>query len=232
VRKITVLLVLALLFPILLHAECRTYINLGANYSTFRTQEGESKPGLSVGIGRRYYAPYNSKSFLGGELSFNEEKILVENITWPMGEYRHFSGVITGDYDIDLNYFDISLYLGYRLKILKSSDLEFSVGPSLSIPVDNNTKRTVTKEEFFEQEISDYDYDYYHYDADPGPTLIPFMERGMDPNAGINMKITLCWNYLHFTLDHFRALTTTKKIIGLTLFDKIDWMSLLIGISF
>jgi len=215
-----------------MNAESRTYLKLGANYSTFRTQEGESKPGLSFGIGRRYYAPYNSKSFLGGELSFNEERILIEDRTWPMGEYRHFSGVITGDFDIDLSYTDITIYLGYSIKILKSLDLEFSIGPSLSIPVENNTKRTVTKQEFFEQEISDYDYDFYHYDSDPGPTLIPFMVRGMDLNAGIIIKTALHWKCLDLSLNYFRVLSEPKNLIGLTLFDEIDRLSLSVGVDF
>ncbi|MGH7491948.1 MAG: hypothetical protein ACREOO_06095 [bacterium] len=226
------LFVSTILMPLSLFAQPSKYLKLGVNYSSFRTEGGKSEPGLTLGFGKKHNPIQDFDGFWGFELGYARERILLEDKTWPTSFFPPYSGVVNGGFEVSLSYFDLSLYLGYLLKAKKIVSLEFFVGPSLSIPVGNGTKETGSKIIYLDpEEIAGYDFDYYHYDADPGEGL-PFIERGMNLKTSMIVGAKLHWRNFHLSLNYFRAFNKTEGIISLTLFDKIDRLSLSGGVDF
>lgn len=227
------LFVTGMFTPLSLFSQPSRYVKLGVNYSSFRTEGGKSKPGLNLGFGKKYYPIQNFDGFWGFELGYARERILLEDKTWPTSFDPPYSGVVIGGFEISLSYLDLSLYLGYLLNATKMVDLEFFIGPSLSIPVGNSTKGTGSKTMYLDpEEISDYEFDFYFYDADPGEPLLPFIERGMNAIKSMVIGTKLHWRRIHLSLSYSRAFSKTEGIISLTLFDKIDRLSLSVGLDF
>jgi len=222
-----------LLTPLLLFAQPTKYVKLGINYASLRTEGGKSEAGLNLGFGKKYYPIEKFNGFWGLELGYAQERVLIKDKTWPTSFHPPYSGVVIGGFEISLSYLDLSLYLGYLLNATKTVDLEFFVGPSLSIPVGNNTKGTGSKTIYLDpEEFCDYEFDFYFYDADPGEPLLPFIERGMNAVTNIIIGTKLHWRRVHLSLSYSRAFNKTEGIISLTLFDKIDRLSLSAGIDF
>lgn len=227
------LLISAFLFPLALFAQPSKYVKLGVNYSSFRTEGGKSKPGLTFGVGKNCYPIQNFRGSWGIEVGYTKEKILLEHKTWPTNFFPPYSGVVNGGFEVSLSYLDLSMYLGYFLNAQKAVNFEVFVGPSLSLPVGNSTKGTDSEIIYLApDEISRFDFDFYHYDADPGPALLPFMERGMNLNTSMIVGTKLHWKHVHLSLSYSRAISKTEGIISLTLFDKIDRFSVSVGIDF
>lgn len=226
------LLSAAFLCPAMLFAQPSNYLKLGVNYSSLRTEGGKSEPGLTLGFGKNYYPIRNFRGLLGFEVGYAREKILLEDKTWPTSFFPPYSGVVKGGFEISLSYLDLSLLLGYLLNAGKTVDFEFFVGPSLSLPVGNSTKGTGSETIYLApEEISRFDFDFYHYDADPGPALLPFIERGMNLKTSMIVGTKLYWKRVHLSLSYSRAISKTEGIISLTLFDKIDRFSVTVGID-
>jgi hypothetical protein len=197
-----------------LSAQHSKYLKVGVNYASFRTEGGKSQPGLSFGFGKKYYPLQNFGGHWGFELGYAREKILLEDKTWPTSFFPPYSGVEKGGFNISLGYLDLSLHIGYLLNVKKMVGLEFYIGPSLSIPIDNNTKVTGSETIYLDpKEISDDDFDFKRYDADPGPALLPFIERGMNFNTNMIVGTALHWKYIHLSLSYSGRLAKPKVLL-------------------
>jgi len=81
-KHIIFLLLIIILMPVSIKAKTNTYIKVGANISSFRTEEGKSEPGLCFGIGKEFYPFRKFNGFFGFGLDYQQKKFILENRTW------------------------------------------------------------------------------------------------------------------------------------------------------
>jgi hypothetical protein len=63
-KKIIFFLFMIFLLPVALQAQSPTYIKLGVNFSSFRIEEGKSKPGICLAIGKDFYPLHSFNGFI------------------------------------------------------------------------------------------------------------------------------------------------------------------------
>ena len=224
VRKITVLFVLASFFLILLHAESRTYIDFGANYSTFRTEKGESKPGFSAGICRKFYPIRSFHGFLSFGADYRQKKYLLENRTWRSGpDYDIYMwNIEKAEIEVNILFLEFPLSAGYTYYINNRLHTNISTGYIFSIPIKNNTmitnQRTVP---LSAEEKKAYNYDY-----------VPLDENYTTFSHNIRLGASVSYKRFELILNYIRALSVTEGICGLSIRDKIDSIEILVAFIF
>lgn len=201
------------LIPFPTKAKSPTYIKFGANISSFRMEEGKSKPGICFGLGKKFYPSQVFNGYIGFELFYARKKVNLENRTWPSGIYPEFSDVVIGDIKFDISYLEVPVRIGYSLQVKKELlFLQFFTGFSISIPFKNHTDGEIKEIIFLNpEEKGKYKFDYTRWEE-------------VTTSKSRNIQIGFNFVFKPFALNfvYSKALTNTEGFTDLIIRDKID----------
>lgn len=210
------IIALYLLIPFSIEAKSPTYVKLGMNISSFRNEEGQSKPGICFGLGKEFYPIRSFDGFFGIGVDYQRRKVVLKNRTWKSNIFIDDSDIESANIDVDVSYLDIPLKLGYSIGVRKSLILNIYTGCSISIPVKNHTViSNQTTLPLGPDERRGYRYDYLIVD-----------ENVIIPSTNLYFGIILKYNRYLLNINLIKAISKTEGFTSLNVEDKLDCFEL------
>jgi hypothetical protein len=217
-----------------LFARPSRYFKLGLNYSSFRTDEEKSQPGIIFGCGKDFYPIRSFNGFYGFEVGYSGKRLTLENKDWPTHFDTIFTDVSVGDLRVSLGYLEILLRMGYMLRISCGTDLIFYVGPSLLLPVYNGSN--IREKRIFalsREQMEKYKFDYCRvYLDEEGRPYLPFTDPEIPIGRNLNFGFRLNWKKIFLDFSYCRASNATRAFESLSVKDKLDSFQSSIGVAF
>ena len=219
------LIIFSIIFltPPSLFAQPTKHVKLGVNYSTFRNEEGKSKPGLTVGLGKDFYPIRSFDGFFGFELSYIRKKVTLENKTTPTNIDPKDSDVVIEDIKADIAYIDIPFKVGYT-PIGRNGKCSFHVfgGFTISLPIKNHTVLKEKKIIFLEpDERGKYQFDY---------VIGGYEGTNISTNLLLGTRFT--YEPLALTISYSRAQNNARGFTNLSVKDRIDSFYMVLAYAF
>ena len=156
IRRLLLVFIFSAFFSLNLSAQKTFGIKGGVNFSDFYDHpESEFITGLEVGIFNDFFI---GKSFiLSLGLNYSEEGAKVNNIVVYSGDSYH-----KGDLKAKRSYFEIPLYIGYKIMLSSSFDMKPNIGLNYTIGyfTDNSEFSNLNI-------INEDEYDLIYYSDDP-----------------------------------------------------------------
>lgn len=214
--------IIIFLLPCLSDAQSPTYLKVGINHSSFRTEGGKGQIGSYIGIGKEYYPIKTFNGFLGIDLTNIRKKIDVVNKSWPAGFDPTDSDVVIGDIHISIEYLEIPIKAGYSIPINDRSSLSFFTGYAISIPIKNHTSGKQNEIiHLSPDERGKYIFDYVRWDD-------------VKINTSRNFQFGARFVYKPIVLEasYSRALQKTEGFSILIIRDKLDSYQVAVGYTF
>lgn len=174
-KKLIICLFVSTLFtPLSLFAQPSNYFKLGANYSYLRTEGGNSRPGLTLGVGKGFYPSRSFDGFLGFEVDYSIKKLKLKNKTWPGGLDPEHSNARLGDIPLDRSYLEFHLRLGYSFSLSQNkATIGLFAGPLLSFPLKYSSRFLADSTVFLEpEEQGKYQFDYVRCDSEGADEIL------------------------------------------------------------
>ncbi len=211
-KQIIPLLIIIFILPISVKAKSLTYIKIGANFSSFRKEEGRNEPGLCFGAGKEFYPIRSFNGFFDLGIDFKRKKYILENRTWQSDPYYNISDIEMGDINVNILYAELPINVGYSIVINNQFVSNIYTGYSLSIPIKNHTKISDKKTiPLGPDERKTYNFDY-----------IPLDENYTIPSTNFILGARLSFKRLAIITSYARALSVTEGVTSLSVRDKID----------
>lgn len=214
-KKLTPCLVVStLLMPFSLFAQPSTFLKLGVNYSSFRTEGSKSEPGLTIGFNKNYYPIQRLNGFWGFGISYVQKKAKLENKTWPTDFDPTFSNVEIGDLQYQIGYLEIPINIGYDIIREKNRTfLKVYTGPSLSIPIHKNSEARSRTLILAPDQKGKFKFDYLRWDG-----------VGALSTFAVNLHANVAFYYRRLGVDvHYsRAISEIEPSGALTVQHKLD----------
>ena len=223
--KVQIICALALVYfmPFLAIAQPTNYVKLGVNYSYLRTEGGQSKPGLAVGIGKEFNSKQSPtpNAYLGISLNYVTKRLRLENKTWPASFNSESSNASIGDIPLDRSYLEFNANLGGRFSLSNKTAIGLFLGPMLSVPIKylslfrGNTIFLEPKEK------ENFKFDYLRCESE-----------GADNYLNWLFGIIIYYRSYGIGIHYDRALKRQKCIRGLTIYDALDSFYVLMHFAF
>lgn len=217
------LCVSTLLPPLLVFAQPTKYVKLGVNYSSFRTEDGKSEPGLTFGVGKDFYPIRSFNGFLGLEVNYTRRRVTLENKATPTSFDPRYADVVIEDINASIAYLDMLLKVGYiPLKKNDKYSLQTFGGFGISFPIKNHTELNEKAIIFLgpnEKGKFEFDYVIGNYES---------------INTSTNLLVGMAIDYEPFMLyvNFNRALNKTRGFTNLSVKDAIDSFCMSLAYSF
>jgi len=234
-RQIIYFWIFIFLSPVVLFGQKSKWVKYGVNYSYFRSEEGNSNSGVIFGLGKDFFPIDSFHGFLGFELNFVRKKVLLENRNLSIGFLPDVEGMVNSDIQMSVGYLEIPIRFGYFSRLSKLTGFKIYAGPSISLPIDNESKIKYKESIYFEYDQAEkYEIDYYQLDLDPGewPFFLGFIDRAVAINLNLHIGASLYWKMFVFDINYSRASNSAKDFIGYYVGDKLDSFQSSIGLIF
>ncbi|MDZ7304879.1 MAG: hypothetical protein ONB44_22350 [candidate division KSB1 bacterium] len=211
-KRITCFLVFSLLTPLSLSAQPSNYLKLGVNYSSFRTEGGKSKPGLTFGFGKDFHPIRSFSGFFGFNLYYVTKKLKLENKTWPGGLDPGHSNAQVGDIPLDRSYLEFHTKLGYSFSLSHNkAAIGLFAGPLLSFPIKYLSRFLADSTIFLDpDDRGKYEFDYLRCESEGADKILHWF-----------MGIAAIYKSFGIEIRYDRA-SRQKCIRGLTINDSLD----------
>ncbi len=192
-------------------------IKVGGSYSSYRGQGSTPDWGFASGIGHEW--KISKRAGLTLEVMYTAKKTVLKN--------KIVASAITGSgsvFDIhsDIRYIEIPFMWKYYRPVRKTLSIEFYVGPSLELAINERTKTKRLSSFSDPQHELRHDYAFYEGD-DPWPW---FARSGFNVNAGI----AIGWSVFIADLRYSRALHEVDVISYIAMNEKLDFLQFLVGL--
>lgn len=216
-KTIYIYILLIIKLSSFLLANSHAAIKTGVNFSYLRNEEVKITPGFSFGITKNIYPIRFFNGYFGFGLYYQQKRFILEDRTWKSDIYVENFDVEKGNIDANIHYIDIPLKIGYTIKIRNQYASSIYMGPSLSIPLKNNTEIQYQETlNLTSEERNTYNYDY-----------IPLDENYIIPAVNFHLGTKLSIKKIAIIANYVGALSVTEGITGLSLQDKIDSFEIL-----
>lgn len=220
--KKTVVLYLAIFFPLLANAEITKYIGIGTTRSTLRSEGGKSDWGSYVGLGVEYSKPYSI--LLAVEANYATKKVTLQNKSWPSESDFLYSGMRIGDIPLDGSYLEVAAKIGYRIELVRNMfSIKMFIGRTISQQLKYIHDWRAKEHLDYDPEKGPYTFDYLRRQwADGGPYLC------YDYIIGA----VLSYKVIGVEFRYARSLTEREEMRSLTINDKLDSFYILVRYGF
>jgi len=207
-------------------------ISLGINFATYLSTESKINYAYKVGLQRNWY--FSDKLSVSSGLIYNVKKAtLLERTVKPL-YFGSPENVYSFDIVTKIGYLDVPIIFQYSILKLKLVDSFIYFGPSILIPITDNSK-VVRRKELYLYHPSHPDYisqkniTFKYRFLEDGPSL--------SPNYSINLGIRLMFQNISFELEYYILLykhdiihTNYGYLSGVN--DPLNGISTILGISF
>jgi Outer membrane protein beta-barrel domain len=193
-------------------------IKVGGSYSSYRGQGSTPDWGFASGIGREW--KISKRMGLALEVIYTAKKAVFRNKTVAHESYWYFGDAF--DIYSDIRYIEIPFAWKYYLPVRKNLLIELYVGPSLELAIRDKSKMKRLYGIYTPQR--DFRYDHvFSQDDNPWPWL---GRSGFNVNGGI----AIGWSVFTVELRYSRALHDVDVISSIAMYEKLDFLQLLIGL--
>ena len=132
-------------------------IKFGSNITLMNDEETRNKSYL-MGISRRYHL--NKKISFKGEAFYNIRKFTLQSKRLYFSTLEYTQKIRNYDINFKVGYIDVSVSPNFEILTFRKSSFSISMGPTISVPVFDNTKYKLLTSEKYKGIIKDYDLIY------------------------------------------------------------------------